>query len=268
MDELVEYYEQVSEQARLAVSYGPLELARTQELIARHLPSLPAVVLDVGGAAGVYSFWLASLGYQVHLIDSVPKHIEQARQASMAESAHPLASLQVGDARHLPHADSSVDAVLLLGPLYHLTDPQDRLAALLEARRVLRPRGRLFAAAICRFASLLDSLSRGFLDDPRFVPILERDVSDGQHRNPTDNPDYFTHAFFHLPDELRAEVTQAGFSIIELVGVEGPAWLASDFERRWADPERRQRLLDLVRQVEHEPSLLGISQHLLVVAAR
>lgn len=268
MNDLVHYYGHFSEETRLSVSYGPLELARTRELIGRHLPAPPAVVLDVGGAAGVYSCWLAALGYEVHLIDPVPKHIEQAREASARQSAHPLASLRVGDARRLPHADSSVDAVLLMGPLYHLTERQDRMAAMLEARRVLRPRGLLFGAAICRFASLLDSLSRSFIDDPRFVLILERDLKDGQHRNPTDNPDYFTDAFFHLPDELRAEVAQAGFSIIDLVGVEGPAWLASDFERRWADPERRQRLLDLVRQVEREPYLLGVNQHLLVVAAK
>jgi len=268
MNGVADYYGQVSEEGRLAVSYGPLELARTQELIGRHLPAPPAVVLDVGGAAGVYSCWLASLGYEVHLIDPAPKHIEQARQAAARQSAHAVASLRVGDARGLSEADSSVDAVLLLGPLYHLTEPQDRMRALLEARRVLRPRGLLFGAAICRFASLLDSLDRGFIDDPRFFPILEGDLEDGRHRNPTDNPDYFTDAFFHLPDELRAEVTQAGFSVVELVGVEGPGWLASDFERRWADPERRQRLLGVIRKVEREGCLLGLSQHLLVVAAK
>jgi len=268
MNDVVRHYGQVSEEGRLSMGYGPLELARTQELIGRHLPAPPAVVLDVGGAAGVYSCWLASLGYEVHLIDPVPKHIEQARQAAARQSAHPVASLRVGDARHLPGADSSVDAVLLMGPLYHLTEPQDRTAALPEARRVLRPGGLLFGAAICRFASLLDSLDRGFMDDPRFIPILERDLEDGRHRNATDNPDYFTDAFFHLPDELRAEVTQAGFSVLELLAVEGPGWLASDFERRWADPERRQRLLGVIRKIEREPCLLGLSQHLLVVAAK
>jgi len=106
------------------------------------------------------------------------------------------------------------------------------------------------------------------MDDPRFIPILERDLEDGRHRNATDNPDYFTDAFFHLPDELRAEVTQAGFSVLELLAVEGPGWLASDFQRRWADPDRRQQLLKVIRQVEREPSLLGASPHVLMVAAK
>ena len=53
--------------------------------------------------------------------------------------------------------------------------------------------------------------------------------------------------------------------MVELVGVGGPGWLASRFEERWADPDRRDRLLDLVRSVEHEPALIGFSPHLLAI---
>jgi hypothetical protein len=58
----------------------------------------------------------------VHLLDPVPKHVEQARTASARQPEYPLASAEVGDARRLPHADASADAVLLLGPLYHLVE--------------------------------------------------------------------------------------------------------------------------------------------------
>jgi len=95
-----------------------------------------------------------------------------------------------------------------------------------------------------------------------------RDLKGGQHRNPTGCLEYFTTAFFHHPEELHAEVTEAGFEIIELLGVEGPAWLARDFERCWADPDRRRQLLELARMVEREPALLGLSQHLLIVARK
>jgi SAM-dependent methyltransferase len=263
MQEIIAHYDQVREDSRLRLGWGPLELARTQELILRRLEKPPRTVIDVGGAAGVYSSWLGSLGYETHLIDPVPRHVEQARK-----SLATIKSAEVGDARELAWKNESVDTVLLLGPLYHLTERGERLAALQEARRVLRPDGTLFAAAICRFAPLLDALVRGHVDDPRFAPILEQDLKNGQHRNTTSDPNFFTTAFFHLPEELRAEVVDAGFGVIDLIGVEGPAWLASDFEARWADPVRREQLLRLNRTVEGQATLLGLSHHLLVVARK
>ena len=262
MREILDHYEQVREDLRLTQGWGLLELARTQELILERLAKPPGTVLDVGGAAGIYSAWLGSLGYETHLIDPVPSHVERARANRAIKTA------VAGDARNLDWRDDSVDSVLMLGPLYHLTERSDRLMALREARRVLRRGGILFAAAISRFASLLDSLVRGFIDDPRFVPIVERDLKDGQHRNPTGDPNFFTTAFFHRPEELKEEVDEAGFSIAELAGVEGPAWLARDFEGRWADPIRRDQLLALCRAVEREPALLGLSPHLLIAARK
>ena len=225
-------------------------------------------MLDVGGGAGAYACWLASQGYEVHLIDPVPSHVDQARAASAKQSQHPLASAAVGDARNLQHGDHTAEAVLLLGPLYHLTRRNDRLAALREAHRVLRPGGLVWAAAISRFASLLDSLSSGFFDRPEFASILDRDLAEGQHRNPTDNLTYFTDAFFHLPDELGAELSEAGFDLVELVAVEGPGWLARDFDRIWNLPQQRERLLAVLRKVEREPALLGASSHLLAIGRK
>jgi ubiquinone/menaquinone biosynthesis C-methylase UbiE len=259
MQEMISHYEEVREDLRLRAGVGALELTRTQELVKRHLSEPPGVVLDVGGGPGIYSEWLAGLGYEVHLVDAVPEHVERARQVAG------VASARVGDARRLEEGDGTADAVLLLGPLYHLTERGERMAALAEARRVLRRGGVLFAAGICRFASLLDGLARGFVDDPRFVEILERDLREGQHRNATENAEYFTTAFFHRPEELRGEAEEAGFSRVELVGVEGPGWVARDFERRWAEPARREQLLALVRAVESEPTLIGASLHLLVM---
>jgi SAM-dependent methyltransferase len=260
------HYAGVSEQRRL----GPfsLERVRTWELLTRHLPPPPAVVLDVGGAAGVYALPLAAGGYQVHLVDPLARHVEQALRASAGQPATPLAGAAVGDARQLDRPDASVDAVLLLGPLYHLTDRADRVAALAEARRVLRPGGVLLAAAITRFASLLDGLVRGHLDDPAFAAIVDRDLRDGQHRNPTGRPEWFTTAYFHRPEELGAEVAEAGLAPPALLAVEGPAGLLADVEERLADPARREQVLAAVRRVEAEPSLLGASAHLLAVALR
>jgi ubiquinone/menaquinone biosynthesis C-methylase UbiE len=266
-ERVVQFYNEVDEGSRLDTGWFQLERARTQELIQRYLPPPPGTVIDSGGGAGVYSCWLASLGYQVHLIDPVARHVEQARVASK-QPHHQLASAEVGDARHLPHADQSADAVLLLGPLYHLVERDDRIACLREAYRVLRPGGLVWGAGISHFASLLDSLTHGFFDDPQFAPILARDLEDGQHRNPTGNTLYFTDAFFHRPGELSREVQAAGFQILEVLPIEGPGWLARDFDRLWSDPIQRDRLLTAVRKMEREPSVLGASSHIMAIGLK
>jgi ubiquinone/menaquinone biosynthesis C-methylase UbiE len=263
-----EHYAAVQEAERLAAGVGELERVRTQDVLKRHLPKAPARILDVGGAAGVHALWLARDGYEVHLSDPVPKHVEQAAEASRAQAEFPIASCVVGDARKIEQKDASADAVLLFGPLYHLTERADRVKALREAHRVLRAGGRVFAAAISRFASLMDGFSRDFVGDPRFVEILRQDLKDGQHRNPTDNPQYFTTTFFHHPDELRQEIEDAGFTFEKSVAVEGPVWVMGNFSKHWDDPAKRAVLLEFLRTVEEERALLGASAHMIGVGKK
>jgi ubiquinone/menaquinone biosynthesis C-methylase UbiE len=255
------------ERARLFPGGSPsLEFARAMELLERLLPAPPARVLDVGGGPGTYAAPLARRGYQVHLVDAVPLHVEQARQAADADPAARFTAA-LGDARELAEPDGSRDAVLLFGPLYHLTEAAHRQQALAEARRVLAPGGRLLAMAVCRFASLLDGLYRDWLDDPDFRPIVDQDLADGQHRNPdpVGRPEFFTTAYFHTPDGLAQEVSQAGFTGVAVYGVEGPGW---PLRPEWADPRRREQILFAARSVETQPSLLGFSNHLIATASR
>jgi SAM-dependent methyltransferase len=268
--DIAAYYDRGHEEGRLG-DWGRLEFLRTRELLARFLPTPPATVLDIGGAAGAYALPLAAEGYEVHLVDPVALHVEQARAAAGAQPDAPLASAVVGDARELPVEDRSADVVLLLGPLYHLTDAADRARALHEARRALRPGGLLAAAAITRFASTLDGVAQGFLLEPGFEAIVERDLADGQHRNPDGHPGWFTTAYFHRPDELRLEVAGAGFDVIALVAIEGAVGAAAETHAldAWIDdPDKREILLRAIRRVEAEPSLLGASPHVLAVATR
>ncbi|MBT8203395.1 MAG: class I SAM-dependent methyltransferase [Acidimicrobiia bacterium] len=263
-EEILSHYDAIEEGNRLQSGDGRLEMARTRLLLTRYLPDPPAVVLDIGGGPGTHAIWLAELGHQVHLRDIIPKHIDQA----IAAATTPLASAAVGDARRLDFADGSADAVLLLGPLYHLTTATDRLAALGEARRVLPPGGLIAAAAISRFASALDGQWRNFVADPAFFERVTRTLADGQHRNPTDDPSYFTTAYFHRPDELAGELAAAGFTDVRVEPVEGIGWIMPDFDARWADPDARDTILELIEHTAGVPELLGVSQHLLAFGRR
>jgi len=259
------HYESGIEENRLS-TWGRLELIRTTEILRRYLPAPPATIADVGGGPGAYAWPLAADGYMVHLLDPMDLHIEQALAARPSRGPQKLASAQLGDARHLPWTDGAIDVVLLLGPLYHLTEPEDRLAALCEARRVLRPGGLLAAAAISRFASTYDGLVRGFIAEPKFRSIVEQDVREGQHRNPERRPDWFTTAYFHHPNELANEVRQGGFDVDALLAIEGPAGWLGNLDWWLTEQSRRDALLETIRRVESDPTLLGASPHLLVVA--
>jgi ubiquinone/menaquinone biosynthesis C-methylase UbiE len=264
---IADFYQQTAEESRL--EHGPflLEALRTRELIQRYAPAAPATVVDVGGAAGAYALWLAEAGYAVHLLDPVPRLVAEARRRSATRS-RPLASCEIGDARAMSFSDATADIVLLLGPLYHLTTVADRARTLAEAARVLKPGGRLFAAAISRWASALDGLVRDLFQDPDFVAIVDNDIREGQHRNPTSRLDYFTTSYFHRPEDFSAEVRENGLIVDGLFGIEGPGWLLPDVNERLQDARRRADLLRVARIFESEPSLLGVSAHLLLVARK
>ena len=259
-DHATRYYAAGRELDRLT---GPswLEFARTKELLARVLPAAPAQVLDVGGGPGLYAEWLAELGYHMHVVDPIALHVEEA----FGRSGSGRVTAAVGDARSLSEADGSFDAVLLLGPLYHLTERAERLEALREARRVLRPEGVLAAAAISRFASLLDGARRRILTDTAFAAIVERDLREGQHRNPDEVPGWFTTAYLHRPEELADEITEAGLALEGIYAIEGATgWLAKPSDE--LEDAEREALVAAARAIERETSLLGASGHLLGIA--
>jgi ubiquinone/menaquinone biosynthesis C-methylase UbiE len=266
--EIAAHYDLGVERDRLA-TWGRLEAVRTKELLDRYLPPSPAVILDVGGAEGAYALPLCLAGYTVHLLDAVESHVDAARAASIKQAAAPLPSATVGDARALPYDDASADAVLLLGPLYHLIEANDRALALAEAHRVLRSGGILLAAAISRFASTLSGLRERAIHDPAFEAIVEGDLRDGVHRNPdvAGRPEWFTLAYFHEPQTLREEVQGAGFSGVQLVAIEGIG-AAAELDDALDDPRLAATVMRAIRRVESEPSLLGVSPHVMAIASK
>ncbi|HEX9030777.1 MAG TPA: class I SAM-dependent methyltransferase [Streptosporangiaceae bacterium] len=259
------HYSLGRERDRLSIdARGALEFERTTEIIARYLPGAPAVVADIGGGPGRYSLWLAGHGYQVEHRDLMPLHVAQ-----LAAEVPPggAVSTLVADARDLDLAEGSADAVLLLGPLYHLRHRADRLAALAEARRIVRPGGPVFAAAISRWAPRLDGelRQRLYLDFP-----VAREVSLCAERTGRLAPlrDGGFSAYCHRPGQLRAEVRAAGLDVADLVSVEGAGFWMADLAERMADPLDWQVVLDTARATERVAELLGIGPHLLVTAVR
>jgi SAM-dependent methyltransferase len=263
--EVEAYYARGNELDRLTADpVAVLEFERTKEIVLRLLPPAPALIADIGGGPGRYAGWLAGLGYQVEHRDLMPLHVQQV-QASLCGNG--LVRTRLGNALDLDLADSSVDAVLLLGPVYHLKSRADRIKALAEAGRIAVPGGPVFVAAISRWAPRLDGELRSKLYEkyPHSTPALP-----GLERRgwmlPL-HPGAFT-AYCHRPGQLRSEVLAAGLRVADLVGVEGAAFLLADLDERMAEPKDWQAVLNTVRATERVPELLGISPHLLVSAVR
>ena len=248
------YTSRYAEDDRLRISpHGRLELARTRELLERYLPPAPGRVLDVGGGTGVHARWLSENGYQTHVVDLVPAHVTQA-------AGIPGVTAAVGDARHLDQPDASADVVLLLGPLYHLLEHADRVAALSEARRVVKKDGLVAAAAISRYAGLLDFAALGLLDE-HTEPLLREVFDTGRH----DPRLGFTTAYLHTPEELANEMHAAGLRAVDVLGVEGPTGPALDAHGLDRVEELLPAAIRCARAVERDPALIAASAHLLAV---
>jgi len=261
--EILRYYEAGREADRLEAPFFRWERIRTLDLLDRFLRPPPGVVLDVGGGAGAYAFPLAEKGYTVDLVDPVPLHIDQARKHAAGREKTPR-NFMLGDARAIPCPDGAAQAVLFFGPLYHLTDAHDRVTAIREAHRALGAGGVLMAVAISRFASALDGIGRGLIRDARFIEIVEGDLATGQHRNDTENFDYFTTAFFHHPDELKEELVEGGFRDAKLCAIEGPLWTVPEC----SNAEEQTRLMAIMQAIESEPTLIGASAHIMGIGIK
>lgn len=259
-EEILAYYEQGKEEARLRNGAGRLEFWRTQDVLRRLLPGVPARVLDVGGGTGIHAEWLADDGYEVEVVDPVPMHVERSGRL-------PGVTARLGDARALPAEDAAYDVVLFLGPLYHLPERPDRVRALAEARRAVRLGGVVIAATINRFAGLNDTLLQGNYVIPERRTRVDAVSADGRHRYSPEDP-HFTTAYFADPAEVPGEFTEAGLEPEGQYGVEGVAWLMGGVEEWLDDPEHREAVLAATRRIESEPSLLGASGHVLTVGRR
>jgi SAM-dependent methyltransferase len=257
---VLRHYELGIESERLWGSgVGELVRLRTWDIFGRELPA-GGRIADVGGGPGTHATHLLGRGYEVVLVDPVPRLVDQATEATGGR-----ARCVVGDARRLDLDDDSFDAVLLMGPLYHLPDRTDRSAALREAWRILRPGGRLLAEVITRHLWLLDGTAKGSIHDPaaraRFRVNLEQGISE----EPDRLADGGFYAYLHRVDEIRTEVEEAGFADTALIGVEGHAWLLGNLEHLLEEPAP---LLEVLRLIESEPSLLGMSAHVIASAAK
>ena len=253
------FYEEHSESDR--ETRMPLEFMRTREIISRYLTRENMNIADVAGGTGVYSFWLAGLGHQVHLLDLAQNQIDYAKKQSLKTNVM-LASYTCSDARHLPYDDESLDIVLLMGALYHLQERNDRLQCLSEAKRVLKTNGVLLCTYISRYAAMIGYYKWGNIDNS-IIKLIDETLTTGKY----ENIPWFTYAVYHTPDEIISEISDSHFSDPRLIAVEGFA-NAYDFDNFKNDEYKLAQLLRHIEMTETKPELLGVSKDIIAVGVK
>jgi ubiquinone/menaquinone biosynthesis C-methylase UbiE len=269
MSEIYNFYNNGAEIGRLERGLGIVEFHRTKEILSRYIDG-GKVIYDIGGGIGMYAAWLAKKGNEVHLIELVENAVEYAK-ANMMQDCHFIA--ETGNALQINRPDESADVVLLMGPQYHLRDRGERLQSLREAFRVLKKGGLLVAAGISKFSSMTWGLSvygekNDFIDDPVFFNMIKDEMTIGDHIRPKEYPKFIAEAYFTTSEEMKSEITEAGFAVEKAIAVEGCIWFTPHLAEKWEDEASRERLLEIVRITETEPEMMGMSPHFLVVAKK
>jgi len=271
-EEVLEFYNSGAEIGRLERGIGKIEYERTKEIISRYLPQEKVTIYDVGGGIGVYSKWLGQLGHEVHLIELSPNEVDYAIKIN-ATTASLIHSIEVGDARNINRPDESADIVLLMGPMYHLTNIEDRLKALNEAKRTLKRGGLLVSTGITRYGSLLWGISvygsqNKILDEIEFVNMIKGEIKEGQHIRPEKYSYFIARSYFHLPKEFENEIRNAGFSVEKSFAVEGPTWIVPRVDTVWESEESKKTILDMARMVEEDENIMAMSPHFLTISIK
>ena len=153
------HYAGCNEDTRLDRSrHGQMEYLTTMHYIHRFLKG-GAKVLEVGAGTGRYSIALAKEGMDVTAVELVESNLDVLKEHG--RGIENLRAYQ-GDATDLGRfPDDAFDLTLVLGPMYHLYEPEDVHRAIDEAIRVTRPGGVLFFAFLSVYAILYNNYFQG-----------------------------------------------------------------------------------------------------------
>ena len=264
--ELDNFYNKASEETRLEKGMGIFEFERIKDLISQQISIQNSTIIDVGGGTGKYAEWLSKNGHIVHLVEPVLKHIKLAEKR--AKKLKKPFSVAVGEARKLPFEDNTANLVILHGPLYHLQKREDRVAAILEAKRVLKKDGIILGFAINATASTVVGLMNGMLHANSFFEMCKEELTTGIHNAPKDFPFLLADAFYHKPAELKAEFLEQNLHLINIFAVEGMIWLDQEYFANMIDKRKSKTLKALQKLTQNDEYLLPFSPHMMIAVRK
>jgi len=264
ISDIAAYYNTDPEREHSRLERHQLEYDLTWRYLNQYLPT-QGCILEIGAATGRYTVELAKRGYTVTAVDISAGLLEECRKSIAAAGLEKQVRFVKADARDL-HAvtEQQFDAVLLMGPLYHLVDEADRKIVLNAVRERLRTGGILFSAFISRFGVMSDLIRNvpNWVENQAEVrSVLERG------RRPEDFPRGGFRGYLVRTSELAPLHEAIGFETLTVTGVE-PGIAADDESYNRLEGTLRQLWLDLFQEISAEPSILGASRHLLYIGRK
>lgn len=264
VSDIAEHYNQYLDGEKTRLMRHQLERDLTWRYLDRYLPNAGSI-LEIGAATGGYTLELARHGYQVTAVDFSPVLLEECRRNLAQASLEERVQYLVADARDLSSVErTDFDAVLLMGPLYHLTEESDRLLAIRQACSRLRLGGKLFSTFISRYGIMGDVMKKqtAWIEDQVDVRSLL-----AQGKRPDDYPRGGFRGYFARVEEIIPLHEAAGLETLVLAGVE-PGISADDESYNRLEGRQRELWLDLLFEISAQPSIVGASRHLMYVGRK
>ena len=267
------YYKKFDEKNRLKNdSSGRLEFLMTMGILENYLPEIPAhddiSILDLGGAAGVYSFPLAKKGYKVTLADLSEELIALAEKQKKEETADNLVSCDVVNATDLSiYNENQFDVVLLFGPLYHLLENEERQKCISEIKRVLKPGGKVFASFIPYLSGSIALLTRFYwLPEQVNINTLCEVFKSGKFNNLSDAG--FQEGYYPTTEEIEALFSENGFEKILLRSIRGFGYEKEDMLFKFENTENFGKILNLIDATATDKSIIDMCGHALYAGCK
>ena len=266
-DKIRNYYKNFNEKDRLINdNSGRLEYEMTIRSLSKYLPK-KAKILDLGGAAGVYSFPLAEMGYEVYLADLSEDLINQAKEQN-ENRINKIKSCDVVNAIDLGiYEDSEFDVVLLFGPLYHLLEKSERKKCLNEVNRVLKDNGMIFASFIPYLSGSIAIIDRYFRHPEQVNENnLEEVFKTGKFNNMIDKG--FQEGYYPTSKEIEELFDNCNFEKIDIKSIRGIGYEKEDNIYNIKDKQVFNKIMELIEQTSSKKEIIEMCGHAIYIGKK
>lgn len=260
---VVESYENYREEDRLTTNNARrIEFLTTVRVLDEWITGKKKI-LDCAAGTGIYVFYLAEKGHEVTATDITPRHIEIIK--SMIGKKHGDMKAMVLDAVDMRvFENESFDAVLNMGPFYHLINENDRVRCFQESLRVLKKGGLLATSYIPRYYVFpyVAMQNDYFLDAKLAKQLTETGVL--RH---DDEKCFWTDTYYSSAEEMEALYRDYGMEVLDHFAQDGATPHFSQKVDGWNEGQFRI-WCDYHYSICRQKSLLGASNHVMIIGRK